>query len=322
MPWTSQQDELLIECVAKGAHIGLLGQNKAFEGRSERAIQARYAHLKKINSELPFIKKRPTRYGLHSHDPSYKKSTPAEIDAFNKARTNRALRNPALKAYLQSLPPLDQDLREILIGKLLGDAHIRLAEGTKHYCLYICHGERQEAYVMYLYNKLGPWVGSSPIKYIDKDGNIRVSFQTYSWEVFSEFGRLFPADATGWKTLPSNLADLLTKKALAYWLMDDGSFDYHRKTISLATNAFTDSEVDNLVAILKGRFKVDCARKNGKIRVTPPRPGQSERYQDIRMTVAGTRVFIELVRKDVLSMFKYKIGESYAHLKDNDGNPL
>jgi len=85
--------------------------------------------------------------------------------------------------------------------------HIGLNKGNKHYNLRIKHCEAQQEYVQHLYKLLEPWVGSSPIKYRDSDGHISVGLETYSSESFSEFGRLFPADATGWKTLPANLAD-------------------------------------------------------------------------------------------------------------------
>jgi hypothetical protein len=59
-------------------------------------------------------------------------------------------------------------------------------------------------------------------------------------------------DGIAKKTLPVNIASLLTPLALAHWIMGDGSFDKHGYTkgagrVTLHTNNFTLDEVKLLL---------------------------------------------------------------------------
>jgi hypothetical protein len=46
------------------------------------------------------------------------------------------------------------------------------------------------------------------------------------------------------KIIPSNIADLLTPVALAYWLAGDSHYSKRDGCIEIATNSFTPAEVD------------------------------------------------------------------------------
>ena len=94
-----------------------------------------------------------------------------------------------------------------------------------------------------------------------RTGNIytRITFQTYSLPCFNEFHNLFyPA---GFKTVPSNIGDLLTPAGLAYLIQDDGNFSKSHGTVSISTNSFSESEVDSLISVLTNKFELACRKE-------------------------------------------------------------
>lgn len=58
------------------------------------------------------------------------------------------------------------------------------------------------------------------------------------------------------KVLPSNLGTLLTARALAFWIIGDGSWDNSRSRIFLYTNGFTIAEVQILQGLLLANFGI------------------------------------------------------------------
>ena len=56
------------------------------------------------------------------------------------------------------------------------------------------------------------------------------------------------------QVLPSNIADLLTPRAIAYWI--GGSFNKARGVIRISTDCFTPAEVDLLRSILLEKYNL------------------------------------------------------------------
>jgi len=96
--------------------------------------------------------------------------------------------------------------------------------------------------------------------------------QTYLAYEFSTFTLLFFTDLhklwyskkggeTGLvKIIPSNIAAILTPRALAYWISGDGSFDKTNQAICLCTDSFTPAELDLLRATLLSNFNIHSSR--------------------------------------------------------------
>jgi len=66
--------------------------------------------------------------------------------------------------------------------------------------------------------------------------------------------------------VPSDIKDLLSARALAYWIMDDGSMDFNGST-QLHTDTFSPKELDLLQEALSINF-------NLRTRLIKKRPGQ------------------------------------------------
>ena len=58
------------------------------------------------------------------------------------------------------------------------------------------------------------------------------------------------------KIVPSNIGELLTPLGLAHWIMGDGYWDNHSKTVVICTDSFTLAEVELLIIVLKTKFNL------------------------------------------------------------------
>ena len=96
------------------------------------------------------------------------------------------------------------------------------------------------------------------------------------------------------KIVPDNLKDFLTPRALAFWIMDDGSKG--GKGILLHTNSFMYKEVLLLISILKDKFNIDS------------RPRKKYNRFIIYIEAKSVPTVIKLVKIYMHPTFYYKIG--------------
>lgn len=94
-------------------------------------------------------------------------------------------------------------------------------------------------------------------------------FTTLSFPLFTEFYSLFYKNKT--KIVPNNIQELLTPRALAYWIMDDGSFDKRDKILRIYTDAYSKEEVNLLISAINTNFNI-------KAKMHIHRPGQHRIY--------------------------------------------
>ena len=76
-------------------------------------------------------------------------------------------------------------------------------------------------------------------------------FSTRSLPFFNLYYQLFYVNKV--KVVPSNIGILLSPVALGQWIMDDGSF---KSGLTLQTNAFSVSDVELLISVLKSNFDI------------------------------------------------------------------
>jgi hypothetical protein len=65
------------------------------------------------------------------------------------------------------------------------------------------------------------------------------------------------------KVVPTNISELLSPCAIAYWFAGDGTFHKGKSVIQVATNSFTPEEVDLLRAVLLERYDIHSSRVLG-----------------------------------------------------------
>jgi hypothetical protein len=154
---------------------------------------------------------------------------------------------------------LSEFLKQVLVGKLLGDAHMRkynTSENSKSNARIIFLQSLEQSELIYNLYELfkdftvsPPKVNSSLIK---ETGNMRhnISFGTRTLPCFNEYFHLFYKDRV--KIVPTKIKDIITGLSLAYWIMGDGSWKGYG--LRLHTNNFTKDEVELLISSINRKF--------------------------------------------------------------------
>lgn len=157
---------------------------------------------------------------------------------------------------------LPTDLRQILIGLLMGDLNAKKRSDKCNTYFQFEQGLVHKEYIEHLYDLFKSYCQSVPkttVRPPDKrTGNhyTRIYFLTYSLPCFNELYELFHVN--GKKIIPQNIGDLLTPLGLAYLICDDGCWDKTHKRIVLCTNCFSLEEQNLLIGVLNDKFNLNC----------------------------------------------------------------
>lgn len=167
-------------------------------------------------------------------------------------------RNPRKPNATKSLVELTAEQKDALVGTMLGDASMERAKTN--------HSPRvrfeqtfpgHASYVTLLYILFQKLVGQFPRvitrKLDPRTGNVysTFSFKTLAFPCLTEYYNLFYIN--GIKVVPYNILELLTPRALAYWIMDDGGKGSYGEMI-LHTRSFTLSDVQLLQHAVSHNF--------------------------------------------------------------------
>jgi LAGLIDADG DNA endonuclease family len=165
---------------------------------------------------------------------------------------------------------LNKHIKEFLIGTLLGDAHIGRTGLNKAFISFEQSSKKIE-YLNYLFNitKEGeiPLMGDAIKEYVREDSryktiNKSLYFRTQSLESLKPMADLF-LNAFGAKIIPNNIADHLTPRSLAFWIMDDGQ-QVKKGGLTLCTDSYNSNEVNILREALKKNFNLETSIHNKK----------------------------------------------------------
>ncbi len=161
----------------------------------------------------------------------------------------------------QSRFVLHEDLKNILVGLILGDLHIQKRTVNSNPVLKFEQGLVHKDYLFHLYDLFSSYCRSAPkitSRLPDKmTGKVysRVTFGTFSLPCFNELFNLFYHE--GKKIIPVNIENLLTPAGLAYWICDDGKY-VDSGGLRLCTNSYTIQDVTRLMDVLITRFGLIC----------------------------------------------------------------
>jgi hypothetical protein len=165
---------------------------------------------------------------------------------------------------------MNKTLREILIGVILGDAHIGRTGLSKAFISFEQSSKKAE-YLKHLHDlvqKEGlPLIKEGLTTYSRKDPRYSVKnnslyFRTQSLEELKPLADIF-LDENGKKHIPYNIKEVLTHRGLAYWIMDDGQ-QVKRGGVTLCTDNYDEGEVNLLQEALKENFDLDTNIHNKK----------------------------------------------------------
>jgi hypothetical protein len=165
---------------------------------------------------------------------------------------------------------LNKQIKEFLIGTLLGDAHIGRTGLNKAFISFEQSSKKRE-YLNYLLNitKEGeiPLMDENVREYFREDPRYKTTnrslyFRTQSIEELKPMADLF-LDTEGKKIIPHNIADHLTARSLAFWIMDDGQ-QVKRGGVTLCTDSYSTGEIIILREALKKNFNLEISIHNKK----------------------------------------------------------
>ena len=232
---------------------------------------------------------------------------------------------------------LSDEQNDILVGLLLGDAHLRTQnKGRTANLMYSqggsgAIGEAHLKYLFRVYQLFKDWCTSPPREIVRKsnfEGAIHKTYKSHRfqtvghasfsilWDTFyklspktfknnslllkeldkttlkgkikQDLSLCVPQDVFYRKTVPLNIGEMLSKRALTFWYMDDGSIkDRNSGACLLNTQSFTLDECVLLCDALKNNFGLDA----------------QIRYKNKLHNLFGHQIYISTKSAKILSCF-------------------
>ena len=154
---------------------------------------------------------------------------------------------------------LSEIQKQFIYGSLLGDLNIQFSKNCKNARLMLVHCEAQQDLFDKKREILGEFMGSYRL-YIPKPdprtGKIYKSWRGQS-KAHKEFNTIYKKFYPNGKVLTKENLELINHPiALAFWFMDDGT-----KRGTIATNCFSEKEVDLLIDWMKNKWNILCTKQ-------------------------------------------------------------
>jgi len=167
-----------------------------------------------------------------------------------------------LSSAERSAISLPDEVKEVLIGILLGDAHINKRSLTANSRLVYSQTTKHKEYFDLVYKIFKPLCVNGHEAYfnqsIDKRNNetyYYFHFATMQLPCFNLYREIFYN--LGKKLVPNNIYKLLTPIGLAFWIIDDGS--PHGEGLHISAYAFSEKDIGKLMFTLQDKFGLKCS---------------------------------------------------------------
>ena len=164
---------------------------------------------------------------------------------------------------------LNNETKDMLIGCILGDAHIGRVGDGKAFITFEQTIKHKE-YVLDIYDKLNKsGLKLHDIKYYSRkdsrynSSNSSIYFKTHNSELLYPFVNMFLSD-NNVKILPLDIEKYLNPITLAYWICDDGQ-QVKNGGVTLCTDNYTLTEVEVLIKALSNRYNLECSIHKKKV---------------------------------------------------------
>lgn len=199
-----------------------------------------------------------------------------------------------IEDYKKSLK-LTKFQRELIVGMLLGDAHLETQSQGRIYRLKVEQSFKQKEFVDWLYAEFKAWTNQEPKKRIVRD-LVRYGFTTYSHGNLRFYGQQFYSK--GKKVIPKTIGKLLTPATLAVWFMGDGSWKSQKhKTFIIHTLGYTKSDLQRVQEVLEIKLGIKTSLHM-----------QKGKYWRLYIISESADTFKKLVEPYILPSMKYKLG--------------
>ena len=169
---------------------------------------------------------------------------------------------------------ISNEVKNVLVGILLGDAHIVKRSATSNSRLVFAQTAiKHKTYFQHVYSIFSSFCAQNyvPQSRLINDKRTKktysaISFTTMQLPCFNVFRKSFYV--LNKKLVPHNIHELLTSQGLAFWIMDDGS--KHGSGLHISVYAFSNDDVDRLMFVLQDKFNLKCSihyNKDNKPRI-------------------------------------------------------
>lgn len=166
-----------------------------------------------------------------------------------------------IKNFSQKEHSLSEEQEQMVLGSLLGDMNLSVPGVNRQVNsrLAIVQSEQQEELFMKKVEILGEFMRSYRLYTPNPDNRTGKVYKSWrgnskAHKVFTDiYYLLYP---NGVKTLTKEYLDKINNPiALAYWFMDDGTFDGH-----IATNCFSEKEHELIINWMQEKWNISCTR--------------------------------------------------------------
>lgn len=175
--------------------------------------------------------------------------------------------------------------RELLIGSLLGDGHLRPHRGRVVF--EFLQSAKRKFYVQWKHEILGDL--ACPQIYHNVGEREYYKLATKTHPELEELYNLFYHG--GKKSVPESISKILTPFAIAVWYMDDGSIS--KDAAYFNTQGFTAEEQLLLIKAFRRFYIITNVNRDGE-------------YSRLRLLKRSNKRFWELVGPHILKEFAYK----------------
>jgi len=219
----------------------------------------------------------------------------------NKVTVRKGRKSP-------SVSEANSFLLEVIFGLMLGDLSAERSQLNGDTRLRFYYSIVNKLYIEYLYDLFKIYVKTGPRELERKHNKLMnkihtviyfstLKFAFFNW-VFEDF--YVKLNCKNVKIIPKNAYQRLTPVSLAFWIMDDGSFNKIKGYVILCTDSYTKEDVVQLLFILSDKFKLSCAlvelNKNNKT------------VYRIRINKSSVPYLICLIRPYMIPSMYYKLG--------------
>lgn len=181
---------------------------------------------------------------------------------------------------------LNEDQLQIIYGSYLGDGHISMTE-KKRYRLKILHSEKQKEYCLWKANMFG----IQQLEYIEKNGYSSKPAYRFCTKIFDLENEL-PKNT---KIIPEWILNSIDERAIAIWIMDDGSICKRTNSICIHSNNY-DLETNKKLQKKFKQYNIDCSIHISK-----------QKYYKLNFSVDNSNKLINLIKPYIHDSMLYKI---------------
>lgn len=209
---------------------------------------------------------------------------------------------------------LTQPQVDLIFGTMLGDGNLQTENQGRTWRYRATHGLDQKDYIFHKYEVLQNLCLTPPKLQEKHDKRNQQTYYSYYFNTITApflkfYGDMFynydPIERKFVKCVPkyNTLKKMLTKRAIAYFYMDDGSLKSKNNSnaMRLCTENFTNVENQRIVNVIRDKYAIQL----GTIKHKKP-----ERTR-IVINEAPSTAFRELIKPYLVDSMKYKVSSLY-----------